>query len=151
MPNVDEILSGAREAISVTRVFGEPVEREDITLVPAAAVRGGAGGGSDREENGGGRRLRSFGEPGRRLRDQGWHRHLETGREHQSAHSRVAARSAGRGRGRMEADAPVVAGDRLSRPLSAQQRSPSGRQSPDGWLRLPTVKSLGLLRTDARG
>jgi hypothetical protein len=22
---------------------------------------------------------------------------------------------------------------------------------PDGWLRLPTVKSLGLLRTDARG
>jgi uncharacterized spore protein YtfJ len=54
VPNVDEILSGAREAISVTRVFGEPVEREDITLVPAAAVRGGAGGGSDREENGGG-------------------------------------------------------------------------------------------------
>jgi uncharacterized spore protein YtfJ len=54
MPNIDEILSGARDAISVTRVYGEPIEREDVTLVPAAAVRGGGGGGGDSEDNGGG-------------------------------------------------------------------------------------------------
>ena len=54
MPNVDEILRGAREAISVTRVYGEPVERGDVTIVPAAAVRGGGGGGGDDDDNGGG-------------------------------------------------------------------------------------------------
>lgn len=39
------LFEGAREAISVDRVFGDPVERDGITLVPAAAVRGGTGGG----------------------------------------------------------------------------------------------------------
>jgi uncharacterized spore protein YtfJ len=53
MPNVDEILRGARESMSATRVFGEPVERDGITVVPAAAVRGGGGGGGDNQENGG--------------------------------------------------------------------------------------------------
>ncbi len=54
MPNVDELYAGAREAMSVSRVFGEPVEREGVTLVPAARVAGGAGGGGDTEGNGGG-------------------------------------------------------------------------------------------------
>jgi uncharacterized spore protein YtfJ len=40
------LFEGAREAISVDRVFGDPVERDGITLVPAAAVRGGTGGGT---------------------------------------------------------------------------------------------------------
>jgi uncharacterized spore protein YtfJ len=54
VPNIDEMLTGAREAISVKRVYGDPVETEGVTIVPAALVRGGAGGGGDDEGNGGG-------------------------------------------------------------------------------------------------
>ena len=54
MPNVDEILGGARDAITVRRVFGEPIEQEGVTVVPVANVRGGGGGGGDTEGNGGG-------------------------------------------------------------------------------------------------
>jgi uncharacterized spore protein YtfJ len=53
MPNVDEILHGAREAITAKRVYSDPIETEGVTVVPAAAVRGGAGGGGDEELNGG--------------------------------------------------------------------------------------------------
>jgi uncharacterized spore protein YtfJ len=52
--NVDELLSGARDAISVRRVFGDPIERDGVTVVPVAAVGGGGGGGGDNENNGGG-------------------------------------------------------------------------------------------------
>ena len=54
MPNVDEILGGARDAITVRRVYGEPIEQEGLTVIPAAAVRGGGGGGGDSDGNGGG-------------------------------------------------------------------------------------------------
>ncbi|HZB35326.1 MAG TPA: hypothetical protein VE440_04560 [Gaiellaceae bacterium] len=54
MPNIDELLKGAREAITVKRVYGDPIEGEGVTIVPAAAVRGGGGGGGDDEGNGGG-------------------------------------------------------------------------------------------------
>jgi uncharacterized spore protein YtfJ len=54
MPNVDELLEGAREAITVKRVYGDPIEGDGATIVPAAAVRGGGGGGGDSEGNGGG-------------------------------------------------------------------------------------------------
>jgi uncharacterized spore protein YtfJ len=54
MPNVDEILQGAREAITVKRVYGDPIEGEGVTIVPAAVVQGGGGGGGDSEGNGGG-------------------------------------------------------------------------------------------------
>jgi uncharacterized spore protein YtfJ len=53
MPNVDELLRGAQDAMTVRRVYGDPVETEGVTIVPAAAVRGGAGGGGDAENNGG--------------------------------------------------------------------------------------------------
>jgi uncharacterized spore protein YtfJ len=52
--NVDDLLKGARDTIAVKRVYGEPIEREGITLIPVAAVRGGGGGGSDERHNGGG-------------------------------------------------------------------------------------------------
>ena len=52
--NVDELLSGARDAISVRRVFGDPIEHDGVVVIPAAAVGGGGGGGGDHEENGGG-------------------------------------------------------------------------------------------------
>lgn len=51
---VDEIVSGVRDAISVKRVFGEPYERDGVTIIPVAAVGGGGGGGADTEGNGGG-------------------------------------------------------------------------------------------------
>jgi uncharacterized spore protein YtfJ len=45
MSKVDEMLAGARDALTVKRVYGEPYEKNGVTLIPAAAVRGGAGGG----------------------------------------------------------------------------------------------------------
>lgn len=52
--NVDEMLQGTRDAMAVSRVYGEPIERNGVTLIPAAAVMGGGGGGSDEAQNGGG-------------------------------------------------------------------------------------------------
>jgi uncharacterized spore protein YtfJ len=53
MPNVDEILGGARDAMSVKRVFGDPIETDGVTVVPVAKVAGGGGGGGDSDSNGG--------------------------------------------------------------------------------------------------
>ena len=55
MPDVDELLQGARDAISVKRVFGDPIERNGITVIPVAHVAGagGGGGGGDKEGNAG--------------------------------------------------------------------------------------------------
>lgn len=54
MPDIDELLRGAQDAMAAKRVYGEPVEREGVTVIPAAAVGGGGGGGGDNENNGGG-------------------------------------------------------------------------------------------------
>jgi uncharacterized spore protein YtfJ len=54
MPDVDQMWKGTRDAVTVKRVYGEPVERDGVTLIPAATVRGGAGGGGDSQGNGGG-------------------------------------------------------------------------------------------------
>jgi uncharacterized spore protein YtfJ len=43
---VQEILTRATDAARVQRVFGEPIERDGVVVVPVALVRGGAGGGS---------------------------------------------------------------------------------------------------------
>lgn len=52
--NVDEMLTGARDAMQARIGFGEPVERDGTTVIPAARVRGGGGGGADTDNNGGG-------------------------------------------------------------------------------------------------
>jgi uncharacterized spore protein YtfJ len=52
--NVDEMLSGARDTMTVKRVYGDPIERDGILVIPAAKVVGGGGGGADSENNGGG-------------------------------------------------------------------------------------------------
>ena len=44
--NVSEMLEGAREAITVRRVYGDPIERDGVMIIPAADVRGGGGGGA---------------------------------------------------------------------------------------------------------
>jgi uncharacterized spore protein YtfJ len=54
MPDIDELLRGAQDSIAAKRVYGEPVERDSTTVIPAASVRGGGGGGGDDENNGGG-------------------------------------------------------------------------------------------------
>jgi uncharacterized spore protein YtfJ len=41
-----ETLNKATDAMTVSRVFGEPFEKDGLTLVPVAAVLGGGGGGS---------------------------------------------------------------------------------------------------------
>ena len=51
--NVDELLSEARESISVKKVFGEAIEENGVTVIPVAKVGGGGGGGADNEGNGG--------------------------------------------------------------------------------------------------
>jgi len=43
--NPREILEQARDTFTVRRVFGEPIERDGLVLVPVAAVQGGAGAG----------------------------------------------------------------------------------------------------------
>ena len=43
--DVQETISKARAAITVKRVYGEPYERDGVTVIPAAVVVAGAGGG----------------------------------------------------------------------------------------------------------
>jgi uncharacterized spore protein YtfJ len=54
MANVDEMFAGTHDVITVKRVFGDPIESEGVTIVPAAKVLGAGGGGGDAEHNGGG-------------------------------------------------------------------------------------------------
>ena len=49
---VDEIISNARDTLTVKRVYGDPLEKDGITIVPAAVVSGGAGAGSGHDEKG---------------------------------------------------------------------------------------------------
>jgi uncharacterized spore protein YtfJ len=48
-----QILTAAQDALSVSRVFGAPIEVEDATIVPVAVVRGGGAGGARRDTGGG--------------------------------------------------------------------------------------------------
>ena len=51
---VQELIAGARDAITVKRVYGDPYEKNGLTVIPAAVVRGGggAGGGEHDDEKG---------------------------------------------------------------------------------------------------
>ena len=51
--DLDELLQGHRDAINARRIYGDAVETEGVTVVPAAAVFGGTGGGGDAEGDGG--------------------------------------------------------------------------------------------------
>ena len=58
---VQELISGARDVVSVKRVYGDPYEQNGLTVIPAATVRGGGGVGMGDDEprrGGQGRRLR---------------------------------------------------------------------------------------------
>lgn len=47
-----DLLDRARDAITVKRVFGDPIEREGVTVIPVARVAGGAAGGSSPDSQG---------------------------------------------------------------------------------------------------
>jgi len=49
---LDKVLNSARDVITVKRVYAEPYEKDGITVIPAAAVRGGAGGGTGHDQKG---------------------------------------------------------------------------------------------------
>ena len=43
--SVGELLTTIRETLTARRVFGEPIERDGVVVIPAAVVYGGGGGG----------------------------------------------------------------------------------------------------------
>jgi uncharacterized spore protein YtfJ len=47
---INELMSSVRESLTVERAFGDPIERDGITVLPVAIVRGGAGGGGGQDE-----------------------------------------------------------------------------------------------------
>lgn len=47
-----EILTTLSDSMTVRRVYAEPIERDGIVVIPAAAVSGGGGGGSGTETDG---------------------------------------------------------------------------------------------------
>src|SRR4029450_1300120 len=52
---VQAVIAPARGTMTVKRVFGEPYEKDGVTIIPAARVQGGAGGGSGEDPQGQGR------------------------------------------------------------------------------------------------
>jgi uncharacterized spore protein YtfJ len=42
---VQDVLAQTRDALTVKKVFGEPYEKNGVTMIPVARVQGGAGGG----------------------------------------------------------------------------------------------------------
>jgi len=51
--NPQQILTGAQDAMTARRVFGDPVQAGDVTLLPVAVVAGGGGGGEKGANEGG--------------------------------------------------------------------------------------------------
>src|SRR5690349_8219984 len=52
--NIHEVIQQSQDALPGRRVFGEPYERDGITVIPAAKVGGaGGGGGGERPEGSG--------------------------------------------------------------------------------------------------
>jgi uncharacterized spore protein YtfJ len=52
--SVQELIRRTIEGMQAKQVFGEPIERDGVTFLPAAKVRGGGGIGGDTDGNGGG-------------------------------------------------------------------------------------------------
>jgi uncharacterized spore protein YtfJ len=50
--DVQETIDAGRDSITVRRVYGEPFERNGVSVIPAASVMGGAGGGSGDQPDG---------------------------------------------------------------------------------------------------
>ena len=53
--DVQDVIAQAKDTLTVKRVFGEPYEKDGVTVIPAARVQGGAGGGSGEDQDSQGR------------------------------------------------------------------------------------------------
>ena len=53
--DVMKAVEQAKDAMTVKRVFGDPYEKDGVTVIPAARVQGGAGGGGGEGPEGEGR------------------------------------------------------------------------------------------------
>ena len=49
---IDKLIEGHRDAITVKRVFGDPYQKNGVTVIPAARVMGGGGGGQGEAPDG---------------------------------------------------------------------------------------------------
>ena len=49
---LDQLMTNARDAITVRRVFAEPYEKEGVTVIAAATLAGGGGGGGGHDDRG---------------------------------------------------------------------------------------------------
>ena len=52
---VEDVIAQARDSLTVKRVFGEPYEKNGMTVIPVARVQGGAGGGGGEGPDGQGK------------------------------------------------------------------------------------------------
>ena len=52
---VNDVITQARDTMTVKRVFGDPFEKNGLTVIPAAKVQGGAGGGDGEGPDGTGK------------------------------------------------------------------------------------------------
>jgi uncharacterized spore protein YtfJ len=50
--DLHETIEQAKDVLTVRRVFGDPVEKDGVTVIPAARVQGGAGGGTGEAPDG---------------------------------------------------------------------------------------------------
>lgn len=50
--DVGQLMTTARDSMTVRRVYGEPVERDGLIVIPAATVAGGFGGGRGTDPKG---------------------------------------------------------------------------------------------------
>jgi uncharacterized spore protein YtfJ len=50
--NAREILEHVRDTLTVQRVFGDPIERDGLLVVPVASVTGGGGSGEGQPAEG---------------------------------------------------------------------------------------------------
>jgi uncharacterized spore protein YtfJ len=48
----DELLAKATDQLSVRRVFGDPIDRDGVVVIPVAVALGGGGGGLGAEDEG---------------------------------------------------------------------------------------------------
>jgi uncharacterized spore protein YtfJ len=48
--DIQELLTHARDMMTVKQVFGDPYEKDGVTVIPVAAVGGGGGGGSGEQK-----------------------------------------------------------------------------------------------------
>ncbi|HEX9977174.1 MAG TPA: spore germination protein GerW family protein [Acidimicrobiia bacterium] len=50
--DLEETLKGTYDAMTVRRVYGDPIEHDGVIVIPAAAIRGGLGHGGGHDANG---------------------------------------------------------------------------------------------------